>query len=78
MAMSEAGKGALTAARRKKLKKSQFALPGKKEYPIENKTHAANAKARATQMFNAGKLSAAARAAINARANKVLGKGAGS
>jgi hypothetical protein len=37
-------------------------------------SHAANAKARATQMVNAGKLSAASKKKIDAKANRILGK----
>lgn len=61
----------LTAAKRKRLKKSQFAGPGR-SYPVYDRRHAANAKARATQMAKRGKLSASAKARIHARANRVL------
>ena len=64
----------LTAAARKKMPKSEFAGPGK-SYPVENKTHAANAKARATQAVKAGRMSKAEQAKIDAKANKKLGKG---
>lgn len=64
----------LDAAKRKKIPKSEFGLPGEKKYPMQNKSHAANAKARATQMVKKGKLSAASKAKIDAKANKVLGK----
>jgi hypothetical protein len=63
----------LTAAARKKLPKKDFAGPGK-SYPVENKSHAANAKARASQMEAKGKLSASEKAKIDAKANKVLGE----
>ena len=36
----------LTAAARKKIKPGNFALPGKKAYPIEDRSHAANALSR--------------------------------
>jgi hypothetical protein len=44
----------LTAAQRKAMPKSEFALPGKKEggkggYPINNPSHARNALARVAQ-----------------------------
>lgn len=52
--------------------KDEFALPGKKKYPIENKAHAANAKARAMQQYNKGNLSAGALAEIRAKADKKL------
>jgi hypothetical protein len=39
---------------------------------MENKAHAKNAKARATQMEEKGKLSPSAKSKIDAKANKVL------
>lgn len=66
----------LTTKARKKLPASTFAGPDR-SYPVPDRSHAANAKARATQMENKGKLSASGKAAIFARANKVLGKKAG-
>lgn len=64
----------LTAAKRNKIPKSEFGLPGAKKYPMPDKSHAANAKARASQMVNKGKLSKASEMKIDAKANKVLGK----
>ncbi|MCF1193511.1 hypothetical protein LRR18_18120, partial [Mangrovimonas sp. AS39] len=62
------------AAKRNKLPKSDFGLPGREAYPMPDKSHAANAKARATQMEKKGKLSPSAKAKIDAKANKILGK----
>ena len=39
----------LSTKARKKLPKSKFAEPDKRAYPIEDKPHARNAKARASQ-----------------------------
>lgn len=64
----------LTAAKRNALPKSKFGLPGSEKYPMPDKSHAANAKARATQMVKKGKLSPASAAKIKAKANKILGK----
>lgn len=64
----------LKAARRNALPKSEFGLPGSRKYPMPDRSHAANAKARATQMVKRGKLSAASAAKIRAKANRVLGK----
>lgn len=63
----------LTTAARKRLPKSAFAGPGR-SYPVQDRAHAANAKARATQMAKAGKLSISGAAKIKARANRVLRK----
>jgi hypothetical protein len=65
----------LKANKRNKLPKSDFGLPGEKKYPVNDKAHAANAKARATQMVNKGKLSLASKSKIDAKANRVLDKG---
>ena len=64
----------LTAAKRKKIPKSEFGLPGQRKYPMPDRSHAANAKARAEQMENKGKISASTKAKIDAKANKILGK----
>jgi hypothetical protein len=65
----------LTSKQRNKLPKSDFGLPGQEKYPMPDKAHAANAKARATQMVNKGKLSASSKAKIDAKANRVLDNG---
>jgi hypothetical protein len=39
----------LKSARRNKLPKTSFALPGKRAYPIHDRAHAANALARVSQ-----------------------------
>lgn len=64
----------LTHKKRKKLKKSSFGLPGSRKYPMHDKAHAANAKARATQQFKKGKISKSTRDKIHSKANKKLGK----
>jgi len=64
----------LRAAARKKIPSSKFGLPGQRKYPMPDRAHAANAKARATQMVNRGKLSGAQAAEIRAKANRVLGR----
>lgn len=63
----------LTTKGRKGLAKSEFGLPVEKKYPMPDRAHAANAKARATQMVAKGKLSEGAAAKIKAKANKILG-----
>jgi hypothetical protein len=60
------------AAKRKKLKKSQFGLPGKRKYPMPDKSHAVNAKARAKQQRKRGKLSKSAYEKVVAKANRVI------
>jgi len=64
----------MTAKRRKSLPKSKFGLPGSRKYPVDTRGRAANAKARATQMYKKGKISASTKAKIHAKANRVLRK----
>jgi hypothetical protein len=64
----------LTSKSRDKIPKKEFGLPGEKKYPMEDRAHAANAKARASQMEKKGKLSSSSKAKIDAKANKILGK----
>ena len=66
--------GKLTAAKRKKIPRSQFGLPGSRKYPMPDRSHAANAKARATQQVKKGNLSPAAKEKIDAKVNRILGK----
>jgi hypothetical protein len=61
----------LSSKARNSLSKSKFAGPDR-SYPVPDKSHAANAKARATQMVKAGKLSPSTAASIKAKANRVL------
>lgn len=63
----------LSTNARKDLPASTFGLPAKRAYPMPDASHAANAKARATQQFNAGNLSAGQKAQIDAKANTKLG-----
>jgi len=67
----------LTSGQRKGMAKSEFGLPGSKSYPMPDRSHAANAKARASQMEKAGKLSPSSKSKIDAKANRILGKGKG-
>ncbi len=63
----------LTTKQRKHIPANEFGLPGQRAYPMPDKAHAANAKARATQQYNKGNLSAGQRAKINSKANRKLG-----
>jgi hypothetical protein len=64
----------LRAKKRKKLPKSAFGMPGSRKYPMHDKAHAANAKARATQQAKKGNISESTKNAIHAKANRKLGK----
>jgi len=52
----------------------KFAEPGKRAYPVEDKSHARNAKARASEMEHKGKLSKSEERRIDAKADAVLKK----
>jgi hypothetical protein len=60
----------LTAKERKALPASDFAEPSKRAYPVNDRAHAANAKARASEFA-----SPAVKKKIDRAADKVLGKG---
>lgn len=62
----------LKTEEREDLSKSKFALPEERKYPVEDKAHARNAKARAAQQEKAGKLSAADKKKVDAKADSVL------
>ncbi len=66
----------LGANARRTLPKSKFAEPEKRKYPIEDKPHARNAKARASQAVKAGRMSKAEEKRIDRKADAVLGKDA--
>jgi len=61
----------LTTSARNSLSASQFALPGGR-FPVEDKAHARNALARASQGVKAGTLSSSQAATVRAKANRVL------
>ncbi len=66
--------GLLSTKRRNSLPTGDFGLPGSRKYPMPDRAHAANAKARATQQVKAGNLSPASASKIKAKANRILGK----
>lgn len=65
----------LTTKARKAIPKSEFGLPGSKKYPMPDRSHAANAKARASQQEAKGNLSPSAKAKIDRKANRILKRG---
>ena len=65
----------LTAKARGKLPAKAFGEPAARKFPVNNKSHAVAAKGRATQAVNAGRMSKSTEAKIDAKANRVLGKG---
>ena len=64
----------LTASKKNAEPSKDFGLPEQRKYPMPDKSHARNAKARASQMEHQGKLSAADRKRIDTKANQILDK----
>lgn len=62
----------LTTKQRKAIPKSEFGEPGERKYPMENASHARNAKARASQAVNAGRMSKSTEEKIDAKADRIL------
>jgi hypothetical protein len=65
----------LNTRARNRLTSSDFAEPNKRAYPVEDKAHARNAKARASQATNAGRMSKVEERKIDKKADAVLKKG---
>lgn len=68
----------LTTKKRNALKGGTFGLPGERKYPMPDKNHAKNAKARASQQVKKGNLSSAEKAKIDRKADRILGESKGS
>ncbi len=62
----------LTAKQRADIPASKFGLPKQRAYPMEDKSHARNAKARASQALKAGKISRAEFDKVIKKADKVI------
>lgn len=65
----------LSAKSRDKLPAKDFALPKERKYPVENASHARNAKARASEMEAKGRISKSTEKRIDAKADAKLSKG---
>ena len=64
----------LTTSKKNAEPNKDFGLPEQRKYPMPDASHARNAKARASQMVHQGKLSAADKKRVDAKADKILGK----
>ena len=62
----------LSSSHRKSLPASSFGMPGERKYPMPDRSHAGNAKARASQQESAGNISESTKEAIDAKANRML------
>jgi len=62
----------LSTRKRNTERKSEFGLPEERKYPMPDKAHARNAKARASQQKKKGNLTAAEKKKIDRKADKIL------
>jgi hypothetical protein len=62
----------LSTAKRDSLPKSSFGLPEERKYPMPDESHARDAKARASAQAKTGKLSAADKAKVDRKADRIL------
>jgi hypothetical protein len=62
----------LSTAKRDSLPKSSFGLPEEHKYPMPDESHARDAKARASAQAKTGKLSAADKAKVDRKADRIL------
>ena len=62
----------LTTKRRNAEPRSDFGLPEERKYPMPDKSHARNAKARAAQQEKKGNLTAAEERKIDRKADRIL------
>ncbi len=66
--------GNLTENQRDHMKSSTYGLPEERKYPMPDKSHARNAKARASQQLHEGNLTKSEKEKIDRKADKVLDK----
>lgn len=64
----------LSTNERNALSDEDFGLPGKRAYPMPDASHARNAKARAAEEFNLGRISSAEKAQIDQKADRILAR----
>ena len=64
----------LTEKKRDDMPDSKFGLPEEHKYPMPDKSHARNAKARASQQEKKGNLTESEKAKIDRKADRILDK----
>ncbi len=62
----------LSTSKRKKLPDSSFGLPDERKYPMPDKAHARNAKSRAAQQEETGRITAGEERKIDRKADRIL------
>ena len=66
--------GELSTKRRNNEPRSDFGLPEERKYPMPDKSHARNAKARAAQQVKKGTITKSEKAKIDRKADRMLDK----
>ena len=64
----------LSTRQRKSMSKTEYGLPDQKKYPMPDKSHARNAKARASQQEEKGNLTESQKEKIDRKADRILKK----
>ncbi len=64
----------LSTQKRNSLPKSDFGLPEERKYPMPDKSHARNAKSRASQQEEDGRISKSQKDKIDRKADRILEK----
>lgn len=64
----------LTSKQRNAIPSREFGLPSERKYPMPDKSHARDAKARASAQVNKGKLSKSSEKKIDTKADRILDK----
>ena len=66
--------GVLSEKKRDSIPESKFGLPEERKYPMPDKSHARNAKARASQQVEEGNLTKKDKERIDRKADRILDK----
>lgn len=66
--------GVLSEKKRESIPDSKFGMPEERKYPMPDKAHARNAKARASQQEEEGNLTPKEKAKIDRKADRILDK----
>ena len=64
----------LSEKKRDSMPDSKFGLPDEHKYPMPDKSHARNAKARASEQVKKGNLTGSEKAKIDRKADRILDK----
>ena len=63
----------MSTKKRESLPSSKFGLPDERKYPMPDESHARNAKARASQQEEKGRISESEKRQIDRKADRIIG-----